>query len=40
VNESISGKYIYIASTSTLSTEIRYLEADAPDEKTQGVPAT
>ena len=33
VYKSISGEYIYIASTSTLSTEIRYLEADAPDKK-------
>jgi oligopeptidase B len=33
VYESISGKYIFIANFSTLSTEIRYLEADAPDEK-------
>jgi oligopeptidase B len=31
--ESISGRYIFIANISTLSTEIRYLEADAPDEK-------
>jgi oligopeptidase B len=33
VYESISGKYIFIANISTLSTEIRYLEADAADEK-------
>ena len=33
VYESISGKYIFIANFSTLSTEIRYLEADAADEK-------
>jgi oligopeptidase B len=33
VYESISGRYIFIANFSTLSTEIRYLEADAPDEK-------
>jgi len=33
VYESISGKYIFIASTSTLSTEIRYLESDSPGEK-------
>ena len=31
--ESISGRYIFIANISTLSTEIRYLEADVPDEK-------
>ena len=35
VYPSISGKFIYIASVSTLSTEIRYLAADAPDEKPQ-----
>ena len=33
VYETISREHIFIASTSTLSTEIRYLEADAPDEK-------
>ncbi len=33
VYKSISRKYIYIASTSTLSTEIRYLDADAPGEE-------
>ena len=33
VYESISGRYIFIANVSTLSTEIRYLEADAPDEE-------
>lgn len=33
VYESISGRYIFIANTSTLSTEIRYLEADAADEE-------
>jgi len=33
VYESISGKYLFIASTSTLSTEIRYLESNAPGEK-------
>ncbi len=31
--ESFSGKYIYIASTSTLATEIWYLAANAPDEE-------
>ncbi len=31
--DSISGQYIFIASVSTLSTEILYLEADASDEK-------
>ncbi len=30
--ESISGNYIFIANTSTLTTEIRYLKSDAPDE--------
>ncbi len=30
---SISGKYIYIASVSTLSTELRYLSADAPNQE-------